>query len=334
MRAPYFLFAALFAVAPSISSAQNTCNPGDFQAKNSGQLSFAQQFSHYQTSTDYREDVVVVGGKSTIPIQGLDVDFSSEKKRERFSQSTRTSLIVNNVQYAKSWAESALDANGLAGYLKCLEKQDGFNVIPEELASVSIVKVIWTPGENGHMTSHPKIVSSSNVSNTQSLNRQLSSPRVWGSEAAAKELQVTRTDPAAAASFTITNGSRSSRVVVLPPRSLPSQPAVPQQLSWSGHNNSNLVHEIPVDAIGKTMVINVDGDAFSSGRGRIQGRLYVYDLQGKRRQIHATPIHTQSQGMGVDFKVRFQVKRDDYLIGVEVQNWNAEARGVRAVVRY
>jgi hypothetical protein len=326
--------ACMAAIHLSTARAQElNCDVGNFKSTNVGALSDVQQLSYLSLLSKAQfEDIKKEGSASgSYGLISGSADYA--EFRQKATKHLEYLKIDNFSSYQKSWAESALDAEGLKGYLGCLQARGGFHVGTTSLGEdLSQLSVVWGPGLNGDLKSVPRIVDPHNVANLPEITK-LFGNTPWRNQAKNLTIPLRKTNPQIAADLTIATDNQA-QTVYLPPRSvLVGRPTPTMKLSW-GNSTSQIIQPVPPEALGGFISLKVHAEAFSKRSGTIWINVDLDAVPGGTRQQCASPVYTQSYNMAADLVCSFQVPYGAQRVTIDAGNLNADARSIRAEVSY
>lgn len=326
--------ACIAAMLFSTARAQEAnCDVGNFKSTNVGALSDVQQLSYISLLSKSQFEEIKKEGSASGSYALISGSADYAEFRQKISKHLEYLKVDKFSSYQKSWAESALDTEGLKGYLGCLQARGGFHVgtmsLSEDLSQLS---VIWAPGYNGDLKSVPRIVDSHNVENLAEITSLLGN-KPWRNQAKDLTIPLRKNNPKMAADLTIATENQS-QTVYLPPRRVPVvRPTPTMKLSW-GNDTTQIIQPVPPEALGGFMSLKIHAEAFSRKSGTIWITVNLDAVPGGTRQQCASPVYTQSYNMAADLVCPFQVPYGAQRVTIEAGNNNADARSIRAEVSY
>ena len=316
---------------PGAGSAQ-TCNPASFMARSAGSLSDVQQLALLSTMSegDYnrRSTDASFSGNYAYIYSGSG---SYSQKQEAVHTLEKKFQLNRFSDYRKTWAESSLDDNGLAAYKACLIGTGGASVVVTGLDNNSArLDIDWNPGATGGSIATPQLLNPHNISNLNEALAIIGAGR-WGRTQTNAQVLLRRQSPRTASDVTVVIGS-TSKLIFLPPTSVPRTPHMPEDVSWGG--TGGIEETVPAAALDEVVTVKADATAYSRGTGTIWIEVLV-DTTNHGRIGKCASEHSQgSYNIGTSYQCRFRMPYDAQKIIISAGNSNADARTVHANFSY
>lgn len=193
------------------------CNPADFRARSSDQISDVQRLAYLNFITREEFENVTRQGELQGQYDLIGGAASYDEFQQRLSTYTQINQFSSFGRYHRAWATSALDAVGLAGYRACLKGRTGFYLTVATLSDdVSELNFDYFPGTIGNISAPATVAQYYNIENIDEI-RNLIGDQQLGSVAREISFFARKSDPTREAYIVIQGGPTSSTTAFLPP---------------------------------------------------------------------------------------------------------------------
>lgn len=277
----------------------------------------------------YQEAMQHLEGGVTIPIYGVPVNANMSKDDfTSFQETVRQTLDVDQVlQHQTEILVSEGDSNILNAWSGCIQNFYGITAILKDLGTQTLrLTLHYAPPP---MSTAAPIVQGYTLTGGTVIGGQT----ILAKDSREIGIMATRfvsikRDGNQPVYFVLNTENVGDVSAFLPPRY--TKPPV-KRLTWSGGTSQHTIEEeLPAEATGKSVRINIEGHAFSAGIGAIWGTVWVNGAQkcasdkvsGRQDITLKMPCHLPADNT------------PNQKIKIFINNENADARSVKAEVLY